>query len=433
MDKSDVERYIKGFQNKDISSLIDRKLPIFSDRSINVIIGPRRAGKTFMMFQIMKDKIAKGEKKSELAYFNFEDLALNGINFKEIIQLVEMHMQIFNSAKPMLFFDEPQIVQGWEKAVRHLYDHGYNMYLSGSSSKMLSKEIATSLRGRSLSYLVLPFSFIEFLKLRNIAITALLSQEEKTRILGYLDEYLEFGGFPEVLLETDKELKIKKINEYFELVVYKDIVDRYQVKDSMIVKWILKATASAYSKEVSINKIFHTLKSQNRSISNNDVYSYVSMIKDAFFIFFLPRFSRSIKKRELKNKAYLCDLGFTNILGAESDKGRKMENIVFLELFKHLPASEELFFWKSEQMQYEVDFVCKKGESIIQLIQVCYDPKNSETKEREIRALLKAGKELKCKNLTVITYDYESEESAEWFGIKGRIKYVPIWKWLLEK
>jgi predicted AAA+ superfamily ATPase len=295
----------------------------------------------------------------------------------------------------------------------------------------LSKEIFTSLRGRSLSYLLFPFSFKEFLKAKNNEYPKLLSSEEKLNLLKLLDEYINFGGFPEIVLEKNPELKMKNIESYLDLTVYKDIVERYKVKDAILVKWFLKSVASCYAKELSINKIYLTLKSQGRKISKDELYSYYSMVEDSLFAFYLPKFSHSIRKREPVSKVYLCDVGFAKLIETKEDIGRKMENVVFLELLRKKAPTTELFYWKNVQ-QEEVDFLIKEGNKIKQLIQVCKDISDEETKQREIRSLLKAGKELRCKNLIIITENQETEEETEWFGIKGKIKYIPLWKWLLE-
>jgi hypothetical protein len=177
--------------------------------------------------------------------------------------------------------------------------------------------------------------------------------------------------------------------------------------------------------------MYLTLKSQGRKASKDEVYLYCSLINDSLFAFYLPKFSWSIRKREMLNKVYLCDTGFSKLIEIGKETGRKMENMVFLELTRRLTPITEIYFWKNIQ-QEEVDFIVKEGNKIINLIQVSENVADSKTKEREIRALIKAGKELKCSNLTVITKDYEAEETAEWFGIKAKIKYIPLWRWLLQ-
>jgi predicted AAA+ superfamily ATPase len=431
MNKNQVEEYLKDFQRNDFPQLIERTLPEYWTKKITAIIGPRRAGKTSIIYLIMMHLMKEGAKKSDLLYLNFEDLRLSDVSFKEIAEVISTHKKLFNSDKPILFLDEPQLIENWERAVRSLYDQGYSIFISGSSSKLLSKEIHTSLRGRSLSYLILPFSFNEYLKAKKIVYGQLMSSDEKIKLLSALDEYLKYGGFPETSIQEKEEIKLKILNEYFELALYKDIVERYKICDSDNIRQFIKSILSSFSKEISINKIYNGISSQGRKTSKDELYTYPSMLSDALFAFFLPKFSWSIQKREPVSKVYLNDTGFSKLVSSSADNGKLIENTVFLELIRRQKPFTELSFWKSEQMHYEVDFVIKEKEKITQLIQACYEL-NDETKPREIRALLKAGKELKCDNLTIITYDYEGEETAEWYGIKSKIKYIPLWKWLIE-
>lgn len=431
MDRKEIEQYLIDFQKKEFPALIDRSLKVYKTKKISAIIGPRRAGKTSFLYQLMKELIAEGGRKDEIIYLNFENTKLFDLKFKEIKEAIDLHKKLFPEAKKItLFLDEPQNIINWETAVRELHDDNYSIYISGSSSKVLSKEIATSLRGRSLTHLLLPFSFKEILEFKKIEAPKLVSSDEKIKILRALDEYIEFGGFPEVVLEKNRDLKLKILESYFDLVVYKDIAERHGLKDSILIKWFIKSIASSYTKEVSINKLYLALKSQGRVISKDELYTYAALITDSLFSLYLPKYSGSIRKREPVNKAYLCDTGFSKIIEVTKDTGKKMENIVFLELTRTSSPLAEIYFWKNVQ-QEEVDFVVKEGTKITKLIQVCYDIQETKTKEREIRALLKASKELKCKNLLIITYDYESEKDAEWFGMKGKIKYIPLWKWLL--
>src|SRR3989338_8110973 len=161
-----------------------------------------------------------------------------------------------------------------------------------------------------------------FLQLRKAYPSSLVSSKDKTRISALLREFLELGGFPEVILEENREVKTKILENYFELTVFKDIIERYKVRDSFLVKWFIKSMAASYTKEVSIHKMYLTLKSQNRSIGKEELYSYASMCNDSLFIFYLPKFSWSIRKREPVHKAYLSDVGFSKITEVTPDRGK---------------------------------------------------------------------------------------------------------------
>ncbi len=264
-----------------------------------------------------------------------------------------------------------------------------------------------------------------------MALSGPISSDEKSKILFLLKKYLEFGGFPEIWQEELDGQRLKIIESYFDLVVYKDIIERYHLKDTLLVRWFLKSLAASYAKEISIHKLYLQLKSEGRTRSKDELYVLAAAANDALFLLYLPKFSWSIRKRDPVHKAYLCDVGYASLFGVGNELGKRMENVVFLHLYRKSRPLVELAFWKNVQ-QEEVDFVIKEKNKIIQLIQVCYDFKEPSTKQREIRALIKAGKELRCRDLLLITYDIEGEEIVEWFGDKATIRYQPLWKWLLE-
>ena len=431
METERVREYLLDFQKGELPEFTERALKVDGTRKIKSVIGPRRAGKTYFMFQKIKEIIKSGAKKENILYLNFEDPRLIDVNFKEIMDVVKVHWQLYPfSTKGLLhvFIDEPQNVSSWEVAARALHDNGFDVFLSGSSSKLLSREISTSLRGRTLSYMLLPFSFKEFLKAKNANLDAgRLSSREKSVLLSLLDEYLEFGGFPEVVLEKSRENKIRILNEYFNMIVYRDVIERHKVKNISLIKWLIQSLTSSFSKEFSVHKVYLTIKSKGVKVSKNTLYSYLSMLEDSVFAFFVPKFGYSVRKREFSiNKAFLCDIGFAKLVGTSEDRSRKMENIVFLELERRRGLMSSVGYWKNQQ-QEEVDFVIKTGMRAEQLIQVCSDISSANVKKREVRALVKAGKELKCRNMLVVTGDYEGEEK---YG-GAKIMFMPLWKWLL--
>ncbi len=433
MNIDELKEYLLDFQKKDLPELIERDMVINTYKKINSIIGPRRAGKTYFLYQKIVELLKQGVKKENIIYLNLEDARLIGLRFNELKEIIKLHWQLYPSSLKgefYVFIDEPQNIDNWAIGVRSLYDEGFFVFLSGSSSKLLSKEISTSLRGRTIAYNLLPFSFREFLKLKGSLFDAKkMGSKEKSLMLGLLMEYTDYGGFPEIIREADKENKLKILNEYFNMVVYRDLVERYSLKNTMLLKWLIKTLTASFSKELSIHKMYSTLKSIGIKLSKNTLYTYFSMLGDSFFVFFVPRFSYSIRKKEFSiHKVYLCDLGFAKFTEVSRDIGHKIENIVFLELERRRKSLTEVYYWKN-QLHEEVDFVIKEELKVKQLIQVCYDISDYETKEREVKALLKCSKELKCNNLLVITWDYSNVEV-----IRGKkIKFIPLWKWLLEE
>lgn len=387
------------------------------------IVGPRRSGKTYSLYDLIKNKLKLADE--DFLFMDFEDAELTGINFKEILEAVNLHEEYYGKKPTYVFLDEIQNIENWSKSVRSLFEtKRFFLLVSGSSSKLLSKEIATSLRGRALTYNMLPLSFKEFLRAKGIEIKKLYSTSEENQIKNYMRKYFKYGGFPDIV--NEEKLATKFFNEYIDLVIFRDIVERHKVKNVFVIKFLIKNLISSFSKEFSVHKVFLTLKSQGIKVSKKTLYEYVTYLEDAYFSFFLKKFSYSSRKRNLSiPKVYINDVGIINssIPSSSNNVGRIMENIVFLEL---KVREKEMYYWK--ESQHEVDFVViGKGNKIEQLIQVCYDISDIDTKKREINALAKASSELKCKDLLIITYSQEGEEK-----VKGKkIRFIPLWKWLL--
>ena len=423
MEKSLVRDYLVEQIKKKLPWLVERELEIEeTKRRIVAIIGPRRAGKTYYFYQLIR------ERKEKSLYLNFEDTRLIDINFKEIRELIRIYRELTGKMPVYLFFDEIQNIERWENALREILDtNQYKLFITGSSSKLLSKEIATSLRGRTLTYSLLPFSFSEYLKVKNIS-TELLSKDEEVKIKRALKEYLEFGGFPEVVLEKEKERILK---EFYDLILFKDIIERHHLRNIALAKFLLAYFAQNFTKEMSVNKILNFFKSQGKKFGKNTLYDYIDKIQDSVAIFFLNRYSKKIYTRESwPKKIYLCDNGISRVVRFQLDLGKLMENSVFLELLRRKNKNPlmEIYYLKTTDGN-EVDFLIKEGLRVKELIQVCYDISDFDTKKREIKALTKAMNEFKLKEGLIITQDYETEERIK----NKKIKFKPLWKWLLEK
>ncbi len=422
-------RLIKDFQEFQLPKLVKRDVKIEVDIPINrviSIIGARRTGKTFSMFQVIKNLLEKKIEKERILYINFESDMLIGCDVSDLKNIVEIFYEIYpqnKEKKVYLFFDEIQNIPEWEKFVRRIMDsEKVQTFISGSSSKLLSKEIATALRGRTLSYQVYPFSFKEFLEVKGFEIEEHLSSLKKAKLLNLLEKYL-IGSYPEVIfLEKERE---KILREILDVTIYRDIVERYGVKNTKVLRLLLKSLISSLF--FSPHKFYNYLKSLGMKISKNTIYKYLEYFSDSFIVYPLRKYSKSYKEIEQTSpKIYFVDNGLM-LIGGNATKGRLMENLVFLELLRRGSIiNDSLFYFNFNNS--EVDFVLKKGGKITQLTQVCYAIDDYNTKEREIKSLVKASKILKCNNFLIITWDHEGEEMIE----KKKIKYIPLWKWLLE-
>ena len=418
---------IKGYlvdKKQDIDALDIRARDLKLEPTINFItsiIGPRRAGKTYLIYEFIKEKQLKPE---EYLFINFEDEDTISFRREDLLNSPYLSKETYGKEPNYLFFDEVQNLKEWERLVYTLYEKKrYRIVITGSSSKLLSKEIATSLRGRALTSTVFPLSFAEVLKAKNISLSLPLPSEKTSGIKYELSNYLINGGFPDIVFDNAKPVQF--FRQYLDLVVFKDLTERFGIRNIYVVKLLMNSILSAFGKEFSISKQYKTFKSMGINISQKTVYSYAQLFEDSFFCFFVPRFSASLRKSSLSiKKVYLNDNGFVNLSG-DKERGRQMENAVFLELLRR-KEDYDIFYWKDYQ-QREVDFVISANGKPTSLVQVTYVSHKDELEERERSSLLLASKELHCNNLLVITWDYEAEEK-----INGKkIKFIPLWKWLL--
>ena len=393
---------------------IDRGIDLkkIDNNLIKVIIGPRRAGKSFFAINALN-------KLGNFGYVNFDDEKL--VEVRDYDEIVDTINSLYSNPKYLLL-DEIQNLEKWELFANRLQRQGYNLVITGSNSKLLSKELATHLTGRHLLIDIFPFSFKEFLKLENKELT---KSEIKTRLYSYINQ----GGYPEPLV---KKLDYKDyISTLFNSIIYKDIVKRFKIRSIQAIEDLALYLISNIAKEFSYN----TLSKVTKCKSVHTVEKYLSYLEEAFIFFKLNRFSFKVKEQLASNKKIYCiDNGFisSKAFKFSPDISKLYENSVAIELKKtEMKGNANIYYWKNQQ-QEEVDFVVKQGTKIKELIQVCYNLEDIKTKEREIRALLKASKDLGCRNLIIVTEDEELEKEAKWFGIKRKIKFIPLWKWLLE-
>jgi len=417
---------IKDFQKRRYRDIVQRDihypLDIPLDRAV-VLSGPRRSGKTYLMYIGIKELLARKEDENSILYVNFEDSRLVGAASQDLNTLLEVFFEIYpdRNKKTWVFLDEIQVIPDWERFVRTLVDmENVNVFVTGSSSRLMSKEIATSMRGRSLTYNVYPFSFAEVLKAGKLEYEEYLSSAQMGEIIQKLEDYVRYGGFPETVRYREEWDRI--LSEIVDVTIFRDIVERYDVKNIKMLKLFLNAIFN--SKEFSIHKFYNFLKSQGHKVSKNTLYTYFGYFEDSFIVFPLKRFSYSYKNIESSiSKIYLVDNGLLSLQGIQ-DYGRLIENIVFIELKRR--SKGDLFYYKSTSGR-EIDFIIKEGKKVSELIQVCYTLDNFVTKERELKALLQGSEELKCDNLLIITWDYEAVEI-----VSGKnVRYVSLCKWLL--
>ena len=391
------------------------------------IAGVRRCGKSTIIKQIAKELIKDSIEKENTLIVNFEDERFSKRNLETLIDIYDCYLEkVGPNAKPFVFLDEIQNVLEWERFVRGKHEKKEaNIVVSGSSSKLLSAELATLLTGRHLTFNIYPLSFKEFLSFKKLQINSEIDiVTKRTEIKRLLQEYLEFGGFPEIVLSSEKK---RVLLSYFETIISRDIIERFNIRERAKIKTLAKFYLTNVSSLVTYNKV-----SKFIDVPLTTVERFSEYLETANLIFFIKKFSYSLKEQEkTPRKVYSIDSGLSNTIGFRFVKnfGKIMENIVLLELKKRQTFNPgiEIFYWKDYQ-QREVDFVLKDGEKVKQLIQVCYNMDDMNTKERELRSLLKAMDEFKLKEGVVITEDFEDEEKID----GKKVSYTPLWKWLLE-
>jgi predicted AAA+ superfamily ATPase len=417
-----IEKVIIDYWESELPDVKERDLnPYLKEQLITDIVGPRRAGKTYLMFSIIKNL----PKKSTI-YINFENrrlLPLKDEYFNEIVEFIYAEQMFKKNKKVYLFLDEVQRVIGWERYVRSIYDEfkgKIKIFVSGSSANLLSQDYARLLTGRHLTCVVLPLSFKEFLIFKGLKIkNQIVTEKEESLIKKYLKEYMTFGGFPEVVLGEQKDTMLSQL---FSDIVSRDILSRAEIRNENVMQELSNYCAANVSNLLSFGKMTRYFKGRGIKISTPTLISYFQYMRNAFLFFDNTIFSYKIKDQmQYPRKIYAIDCGFANLAGAEN-LGRICENTVAIELLRRGAST---FYWKSRSGE-EVDFIVREGRRI-RPIQVCYDPKAQETKEREIRALIKCMDEFKVKKAEVITFDYEDEEKVK----NKMIHFVPLWKFLL--
>ncbi|MEM0243211.1 MAG: ATP-binding protein [Candidatus Aenigmatarchaeota archaeon] len=420
---------IEEFWRKELPILKEREVKIdLETELINDIIGVRRAGKTSAMLLTIS-KLGK----ERCIYLNFENRKLFPLTnkyFDAIVEFIYGRELLKKFGKIYLFLDEVQRINEWERYVRSIYDEfkgKIKIFISGSTSKLSASELSTLLSGRHITTYVFPLSFREFLGFKEFKIPSFYIEEDRARVLRFLKEYIEFGGFPEVVLSDKKEEILQTLMLD---IINRDVLPRV-VKRGEIVEDFVYFLCSNSGKLLSFNEMARLFA----KTSVLTVQKIFSLLKDVFLFFDFSIFSYSVKTQLLYPKKIICvDQGFINQFGFKfsEDWGRLMENLVGIELLRRygLIGKTRVFYWKEygKRDGSEVDFVIKEGLEIKQLIQVTYASNKDEIEKREIRALIKASEQLKCKDLLIITWDYEDEIKIN----SKTIKCMPLWKWLLK-
>jgi predicted AAA+ superfamily ATPase len=425
--KEIFKKLITDFIEKDIKNIQKREyaIPLESKKIIS-LIGVRRSGKSSLLFDTI-NQLRNIQPKENIIYINLEDDRLYPLKLVSLDSILEAYYELYphkKDEKIYLFLDEVQVVENWELYIRRVYDtENIQIYITGSSAKLLSTEIATSLRGRTITYEIFPFSFKEYLEYKNITIN-LYSSKSLSFINNELENYLFDGGFAETIGE-DKSISRKILSDYLELIVYKDIVDRYNISNRSLLKSLNKYCFTNLATLVSFTKLYNEFKSQGFKIGKDTIFNYLSHLEDAYAIFTLPIYRNSVKEEQRNpKKVYAIDNGFKKIYdyAMGEDKSKLYENIVFLHLRRQ---TKDLYYFKQNQ---EVDFYARI-EAKEYLINVSYIIEDEKTRKRELDGLLEAMAYFKLSEAYLITKDEESVVEIE----DKKIYIEPLYKYLLKE
>ena len=416
MEKGVVKGLIAERQQEIIDiKLIERPLEL-EDSANYIFIGLRRAGKSYMLYQhiqgLIKEKKASIE---DILYINFEDERLSSMKADMLNLFLECYREMYDR-KPLIYLDEIQIIDGWEKFVRRLADSKYKVFVTGSNARMLSKEIYTTLGGRFIAREVFPFSFAEYLSYNNIELTKNWEYAPvRTQVIKLFNDYFYYGGFAESFSYKDKR---SWLNSLYQKVLLGDVIFRNNLRSENAIKVLVKKLAESVMQPSSLARMKNIIDTTGSGISRNTLTDYLHLLSDAYLIFGISNFSDKLSEKETFKKRYFYDNGLLNNFLFDPET-KLLENMVAIQLIKKY--GEGLYFYNKN---VEVDFfIPNQGLAI----QVSYSIQDDVTRNREVKALLKLADAYNLKKLDIITRDEETIINEN-----GHVIHViPIWKWLI--
>jgi hypothetical protein len=381
-----------------------------------VLVGLRRAGKSYLLYQRIHQLLDAGHRIEEICYFNFEDDRLGVMTMADLDIIKSAYEEMFDT-QPLFFFDEIQIVEGWEKFARRLADQKYSVYITGSNAKMLSSEIATTLGGRYVIKEVFPLSFAEYLSFAGIDVKEKNAIHlYKKEILRHFETYFHFGGLPEVMNVQDKRSWLSGL---FNKIFFGDLIARYDIRNDFGLRILTKKLAESVKQPSSYNRLANVVSSTGKKTSTDTVIDYVNYMCESWLLLPLENILGKLTERSTQRKYYFIDNGILNLF-LPNPETSLLENMVAIHLIKKF--GDEVYFYHNG---VEVDFYLPEQGK---LIQASYALQDNETQERETEALLKVSKHLNVNDLMIITKDEEGVLEKD----SKTIQVIPLWKWVLE-
>ncbi|NTU46759.1 ATP-binding protein [Candidatus Roizmanbacteria bacterium] len=424
--KDQIKTIIVDNQKRNLPHIWERTLhiPLDSDKIIT-LSGVRRSGKTYHLFHAMEELQSQGIQQDHILYINFEDERLQ-LTTRELDNIIQSYQELYPTiilSECYFFFDEIQEIEGWEKFIARIYASiSKHVFITGSNAKLLSREIATALRGRTITFEVYPLSFFEYVQISSPKLNPYNSSDRAT-LINLFNDFMHQGGFPEILKKSN-ELREKILQEYFNVMVFRDLIERYKISQVSILKYFCKRVVGASGGEFSVNRIYNEIKSQGYQIGKDTLYDYQSYVEAIYLNRFISKYSHSVVKTEnSQKKTYVIDqgLGVSLDYKLSLDKGRLLETTVALELFKQ---GHQIAY---DQDGGECDFVVIEKGNITKAIQVTTEFIDQKTKERELKGLIQTCLKYNLKEGFILTLDQAEEIMVE--NIK--VSILPAWLYFL--
>jgi predicted AAA+ superfamily ATPase len=422
--KETFKKLIINFQERTFGKIVPRDYEIpTTTKKIISLIGVRRSGKTYILFSLI-EQLRQSIDPRNIIYINFEDDRLFPLKLENLDDLMEVYYELYpekREEKVYLFLDEVQNVEGWEKYIRRIDDTlNLQLYITGSSSKLLSSEIATSLRGRTITYEVFPFSFKEYLRYKEIEVN-FYSSKSVSFIKNAFNSYLVDGGFSETFDETP-DVQKRILKDYLDLIIYKDVVERYTIKNQSLLKHLIKYMFVNMGTLISVNKLYNDYKSQGYKVGKDTLQDYLSYLQEAYTLFTTPIYRNSVREEQRNpKKLYAIDNGFKKLfsISLSDDYSKLYKNLAFLHLRRE---SSEVYYFKGKQ---EVDLYVRRDKEY--LVNVSYMIEDEKRLQREVNALVEGMKYFNLSKAYLVTAQRDETIELD----EGTIELIPMWKWLL--
>ena len=434
MSKKDIFKTLIAQKQSEMPfSVIDRdvSLPIDGNEIIT-IPGVRRCGKSTLMEIAINRLLANGVRKENILWIGFDDERIKYMTAEELDLVLQAYREMYPATElkdVWMFFDELPLVKDWEYFVLRLFKGSCkHIFICGSNASTLSVEMKSALRGWPREVEVWPLSFREYLRFKGVDADSHLEQD-KARVQVAFNEYNRLGGMPEPTLMPVLSEKYRKLQDYFDVMLLRDLVEHWQISKPQTVRYFLKRVMTTIASRLSVNAIYREIKASGRKVTKDDLYDWLAWAQSIYLVRKLDVYSRSVRSEiSIPGKYYVIDNGLRSaVIPLQSDDdGKQLENTVYLELIRRKGHNAELSYFSGSG---ECDFVVSEGDEVKRLIQVTWDMSDAETRKREFSGLLEAAKATGCRDLTIVTRDEEGEDIRD--GLNVRI--VPVCRFLLTR